>query len=48
MGTIHFTDLPEAARIRVLPSGYWTGLVLFGALWLVPVMTLIVMAYYAR
>ena len=44
MTTIHYTDLPETAGVHHLPTGYLTGLVLFGSLWLVPVLTLIALA----
>ena len=41
MTTIHYTDLPDADGLHKFPRGFWTGLMLFGAIWLVPVLTLI-------
>ncbi len=43
--TIHFTDLPKTDDMHLLPSGYWSGLVLFGVLWLAPVLTLVVLSW---
>jgi hypothetical protein len=44
MTTIHFTDLRKVTDIQSLPTGFWSGLVVFGCLWLLPVVTLIALA----
>lgn len=44
MTTIGYTDLPDHNDVHLLPKGYWTGLVVFGILWLVPVFILLATA----
>ena len=38
-------NMPGTSGNHILPPGFWSGFFLFGALWLVPVLTLIAIAY---
>ncbi len=44
MNTAQYPNLVKSPGVHILPSGFLSGFMLFGALWLVPVLTLIVLA----
>ena len=44
MNTTHGRNIAKPHASHLLPTGFLPGFVLFGALWLLPVLTLIVIA----
>ncbi len=44
MTTVHLPDIRKTSEPHFLPTGIWTALIVFGGLWLLPVIALIVAA----